>query len=312
MDQILQGMKRVTCYIDDVSITGETEEEHLSNLEEVLRRFCEHNVRLKKVKCKFMRDSVEYLGHRIDAQGIHATDSKLAAVTQAPEPTNVQELRAFLGLMNYYGKFIPNRSTLSQPLHSLLCKETPWKWTKQHSVAFIKITDALVSSKILAHYNPLLPLRLAGDASAYGIGAVISHVAEDGAEKPIAFASRTLSKSEQNYSQIEKETLSLIFGVKKFHQYLYGRTFTLVTDHKPLTTILGPKRGIPPLAAARLQRWALILAAYTYEIEYRPTGAYGNADGLSRLPLKPDCKEFTSNASCYIQLPADGKAACYI
>ena len=113
MDQIL---KHVTCYIDDVSIRGETDEEHLSNLEEVLRRFREHNVRLTKEKCKFMRDSVEYLGHQIDAQGIHATDSKVAAVTQAPEPTNVQELRDFLGLMNYYGKFIPNQSTLSRSL----------------------------------------------------------------------------------------------------------------------------------------------------------------------------------------------------
>ena len=108
--------------------------------------------------------------------------------------------------MNYYGKFIPNRSTLSRPLHSFLCKETPWKWTKQHSDAFIKIKKALVSSNILAHYNPLLPLRLAGDASECGIGAVISHLAEDGTEKPIAFASRTLFKSEQNYSQIEKDT----------------------------------------------------------------------------------------------------------
>ena len=114
---------------------------------------------------------------------------------------------------------------------------------------------------------------------------MISHVMEDGSERAIAFASRTLSPSEQNYAQLEKEALSLVFGVKKFHAYLYGRQFTLTTDHKPLTTILGPKQGIPTLAAARLQRWALLLAAYTYQIEFRSTGHHANANSLSRLPL---------------------------
>ena len=109
----------------------------------------------------------------------------------------------------------------------------------------------------------------------------------DGSDRPIEYASRTLSKSEQNYSQIEKEALSIVFGIKKFHLYLYGHTFSLLTDHKPLTTIFGPKRGIPTMAAARMQRWALLLAAYSYTIKYRPTQAHGNADALSRLPM-PD------------------------
>ena len=140
----------------------------------------------------------------------------------------------------------------------------------------------------LAHYDPELPTVLAGDAAAYRLGAVISHRLPDGSEHPIAFTSRTLSKCERGYAQVEREALSLVFGVRKFHQYLYGRHFTLVTDHKPLTAILGPKHNIPPLAAARMQRWALLLPAYTYDIKFRPTELHSNVDGLSRLPLPAD------------------------
>ena len=122
---------------------------------------------------------------------------------------------------------------------------------------------------------------------------MISHVLPDGSERPISFASRTLTLSEKNYAQLEKETLSLIYGVKRFHQYLYGRKFTLVTDHKPLTAIFGSKKGVPSPAAARLQCWALLLSAYDYEIQFKPTKSHSN--GLSRLPLPiPDSETISS------------------
>ncbi|KAL5509164.1 hypothetical protein EMCRGX_G004476 [Ephydatia muelleri] len=223
--------------------------------------------------------------YRIDANGIHATGEKLDAVLMAPVPSSVPQLRSFLGMINYYSKFIPNLATLLNPLNELLRKDVQWKWTDQREQAFKQAKQCLTSPNVLVHYDPTLPIKLAGDASAYGIGAVISHTLPDGSERPIAFASRTLNASERNYAQLEKEALSLIFGVKKFHEYLYGRRFTLLTDHKPLTTILGPKTGVPPLAAARLQRWALLLSAYEYDLEFRPTAQHANADGLSRLPL---------------------------
>ena len=159
---------------------------------------------------------------------------------------------------------------VTHPLNELLRDGIKWKWSRSEEDAFAKLKDKLAKAPVLVHYQNNLPLKLDTDhdPSQYGIGAVISHVFPNGEEKPIAFASRTLNKSERNYAQIEKEALSIVSEIKKFHQYLYGRKFLLVTDHKPLVTLLGPKSGIPTLAAARLQRWVILLSAYQYEIEY--------------------------------------------
>ena len=286
MDSILQGIPHVVCYIDDILVTGTSEAEHRRNLEVVLLRLQENGLRLQCNKCYFFQPSVEFLGHVIDAEGVHTSTKKVKAITDARAPKNVTELRAFLGLVNYYSKFVPNLASLLHPLYSLLQSEVQWKWSKECQQAFQEAKEKLISAPVLTHYDVNLPIHMAADASQYGVGAVISHTMPDGSERPIAFASHTLSSSEKRYSQVEKEALALVFGVKKFHQYLYGRQFTLVTDHKPLTAILGPKSGIPSLAAARMQRWALLLSGYSYNIRFRPTHAHGNADGLSRLPLQ--------------------------
>ena len=303
MECILQGIEGVACYIDDIIITGRTTKEHLDRLEEVLKRLAQHGVKARKDKCRFLQDSVEFLGHMIDAKGIHTTPDKLQAIVDAPSPQNVTELRSFLGLLNYYGKFISQSATIMHPLNALLCKNVKWRWTPQCQESFEQAKRALSSSSLLIHYDPALPIRLAADASAYGIGAVIAHVLPDGSERPVAFASRTLTSAERNYSQIEKEALALVYGVKRFHTYLYGRHFILVTDHKPLKTILGPKKGIPTLAAARLQHWAWILSAYHYDIEFRPTNEHGNADGLSRLPLPEGSLEETCADPTVFNIP---------
>ena len=210
------------CYIDDILITGKDDATHLKSLEEVLLRLEDQGIRIKQEKCNFLQESVEYLGHLISSEGIHAIPSKVKAVVEVPPPKNVNELRSFLGLINYYGKFIPNLASILHPLNNLLKSQTPWNWSKQCSKAFQHAKDD-------THSNPTLPVKMAADASAYGVGAVISHILPDGDEKPIGFASRTLTSAEKNYPQIEKEALALVFGVRKFHQYLYGRKFTMVT-----------------------------------------------------------------------------------
>lgn len=187
----------------------------------MLTRLENHGVRVKLSKCQFFQSSVEYLGHRIDRDGLHPTDEKIAAIDKAPGPTNVTELKSFLGLLNYYSRFLQNSSTILHPLHNLLRKEATWVWTSECAKAFEDAKQLSKQNKVLVHYNTRLPLRIACEiAPPYGVGAVISHVMENGEKRPVAFASRTLSEAERKYAQIEKEALAIIFGVKKFHRYL--------------------------------------------------------------------------------------------
>ena len=204
----------IVVYIDDILITGRTKEEHLQNLGQVLAHLSEYGLKLKKQKCYFLEDSVEYLGYVIDSNGLHATPAKFEAILNAPSQKDVTELRSFFGLGNYYGEFIKNLSTLTHSLNALLQKKVVWNWSKQCQKAFEELKSKLASTEVLAHYDPDLPIKLDCDASAYGIGAVVSHVLSDKTECPIAYASRTLTSSEKNYPQIEKEALALVYDVR--------------------------------------------------------------------------------------------------
>ena len=194
-------------------------------------------------------------------------------------------LKSHLGMLTYYSKFLPNLSTLLHPLYRLLRKDVPWHWGPDQERAFNKSKELLMSANFLAHYNSSLELTLACDAFAYGLGAVLSHKMPDGAERPIGYASRTLTDAERNYSQLEKEGLTCIFGIKRFHDYLFGRSFQLIIDHKPLLGLLKENRAISPQASARIKRWSLFLSSYKYHLVFRNTHAHANTDALSRLPL---------------------------
>lgn len=187
--------------------------------------------------------------------------------------------------MNYYGKFLPDLSNLLAPLYRLLHKDTKWSWGADQEQAFREVKQLLTSECLLVHFDPNKELLIACDASPYGLGAVLSHRGPDREEQPIAFASRSLNPAEKNYSQLEKEGLAIVFAIKKFHQFLYGRRFTITSDHKPLQHLLKPSNAVPTMASGRMQRWALLLSGYDYAISYKPGTQHSNADSLSRLPL---------------------------
>ena len=286
MDNILQGIPGVVVYLDDILITGPTVRDHLESLETVLDRLMKAGLHIKKDKCTFLSSSVTYLGHKIDSEGLHPLPSKVRAVMEAPCPSNPKQLKAYLGLITYYAKFLPNLSSLLTPLYKLLQKDNTWKWGEEQQHVFEKSKELLTSSNLLIHFDPKLQIVLVCDASNYGIGAVLAHRMADGSERPVAYASRSLTKAEKNYSQLEKEGLSCIFGVTKFHSYLFGHPFDLVTDHKPLLALLNEHKPTSPQASARVRRWSLLLSAYEYTMKFRCTSDHSNADALSRVPLQ--------------------------
>lgn len=281
MDSLLQGLKGVSVYIDDILVTGSSIEDHLHDLEVVLGKLNEAGLKLKRSKCVFLAESVQYLGYIIDQQGLRPMEEKVQAIKEAPSPGNITELRAFLGILNYYSKFLPNLATVLAPLYKLLHKDTKWFWGEEQRQAFQEAKEMLQSDALLVHYSSEKKLLLACDASPYGIGAVHSHIDDNNVERP---ASRSLTKAEKAYSQLDKEALAIVFGVKKFHSYLVGRSFVIQSDHQPLYHLFHQNKPIPPMASARLQRWALTLSAYQYQIHYKPGKQLSNADALSRLP----------------------------
>ena len=305
MAQVLQGLSGVVCFIDDILVTGHTREEHKENLHKVLSRLRQYGLRLKKSKCKFFQKELEFLGHIISSEGIKPTEERVRSIQDAPRPVNKQELQSFLGLITYNSKFLPSLSHVLQPLNLLLRKNQEWVWKSAQQNAFTKAKQLLCKPCTLTHYDVKKPIKVYCDASPKGLGACLVHLMTDGSEQPVAYASTSLQSSEQKYAQIEHEALGIIFAVRRFHQYLYGRSLTLVTDHRTLCKIFGPKEGIPPLAAAKMQRWALILSAYQYTIECILGKLNQCADCMSRLPSvsKRDSAEEVHNIMEMDNLP---------
>lgn len=214
----------------------------------------EHNVKINLDKSEFFRREIEYLGHLLTDEGLKPCESKLKAITDAPVPENLTQLKSYLGLINYYAKFLPNLSSELHVLYEMTKKGRKFIWTAECERVFQNSKRLLVGDEVLTLYDPDKPIVISCDASPYGIGAVLSHVVGN-VEKPIMFASSTLSNSERNYAQLHREALAVVWSVKKFHKYIYGKRVIIYSDHEALKSIFSQTKGMPAVAAAWIQRW---------------------------------------------------------
>lgn len=265
----------VLVYLDDVIVFSRSIDEHVSHLRAVFDRLHAANLHLKLSKCSFGQRSVAFLGHVASATGLLPDPAKLKAVADMPAPTDLDGVRAFLGLCSYYRRFVPKFAELAEPLHRLLRKGVTFAWDPACATAFTTLKQLLVSPPVLAFPNPNVPYVLHTDASAFALGAVLVQN-----EHPVAYASRTLSSSERNYSATERECLAVVWAIKEYRHLLLGRPFSVVTDHAALQWLRTAREP-----AGRLARWVLELQPYTFTIAHRPGAQHRDADALSRLPV---------------------------
>ena len=265
--------------MDDILIYGSTKEEHDANLRAMLERTRQKGIKLNKDKSIICVPEVNYFGHTLTREGIRPDPNKVKAIKDMAAPQSKAELETILGMVTYLSKFAPRLSETTAPLRQLLKAGSEFVWDSNHDVAFQQVKNILTQEPgpVLAYFDHTKDVVLQVDASKYGLGAVLLQQ-----EKPVAYASRALTETEVNYAQIEKELYAVLFGCKRFHQYLYGRQVTVESDHKPLESIMRK-----PLAAAppRLQRMILQLQRYSINIVHKPGKQIPVADTLSRKPI---------------------------
>lgn len=278
MEMVLSGCENCLHFIDDVIIFGESKEHLERCVEKVLNRFKDYNIVLNHEKCTFSVEQIGFLGHILSADGIKPSIDKVQAIKEFRHPNSAEEVRSFLGLVNFVSRFIPDLATVTDPLRDLIKKDVPFDWNDAQENAFTTLKELLSSICTLGYYSVNDRIQLYADASPVGLGAVLVQFNEAGEPRIISYASKSLSNTEKRYCQTEKEALALVWAVERFHFYLFGRSFELVTDHKPLEVIFSPKSK----PCARIERWVLRLQSYRYKVVYKP-GKNNIADPLSRL-----------------------------
>jgi len=266
-------------YIDDILVYSDDVEQHVQHLQQVFLRLRSVGLLLHPKKCRFAEPSVLYLGHIVSKDGILPDPGKVSAVQQFPIPTTAKTVRQFLGLASYYRRFVPNFSKIAGPLYTLTKQTVPFQWTTSCQNSFERLKCLLATPPVLAYPDFSLSFVLQTDASGDGLGAVLEQD-HNGQSHPVAYASRTISKHEANYSVTELEELAIVWALRHFRAYLLGHKCIMYTDHSPLKAVLAA-----PHSSGRRARWCDTLAEFDLEIRYKPGRANSNADALSRAPV---------------------------
>ena len=289
MSEILQEMEGTVCLMDDILVHGKSQEEHDRRLVAVLHRLQEAGITLNEKKCAFSQNQVKFLGQIVDHLGVRPDPEKISAILKLQPPTCVSDVRRFLGMANQLGKFSHNLADMTKPLRDLLSNKNQWCWDRPQQQAFKDVKNEISKSPTLALFDPSKQTTVSADASSYGLGTVLLQTQEDGEKKPVAFASRAMTPTEQRYAQIEKAALAITWACDRFADYLMGLVFHIETDHKPLVPLLSTKRlDELPL---RVQRFRMRMLRYNYSICHVPGKNLSTADTLSRAPAPGEVEQ---------------------
>ena len=274
----------VVIYLDDLLIFSKTIAEHKAALDAVFSRLAAHKLYLRPDKCALLLKQVEFLGHVLDTSGVHMQRNKVDAITEWPYPSNVTELQQFLGLCNYYRRFIKSYAKIAAPLTELLRSSTgSFEFGETQRAAFAKLKSVLASAPVLCLFDPSLSSRVLADTSGLATGAVLEQQHPSGWH-PVEFYSKRLSSTEANYSATERELLGCMLALARWRPYLIGQTFTLVTDHHPLVYL-----QTQPKLSRRQARWLDELSQYEVSFVHTPGKQHVAADALSRIPDSSTC-----------------------
>ena len=287
MSEVLSDLEGVVCLIDDVLVHGKSQEEHDHRLKKVLERVKQVGLTLNVDKCEFSKSCIKFLGQVINESGVSPDPDKTQAIMQLEQPNNVTEVRRYLGMLNQMSKFVLDLSSKTKPLRDLISAKNLWTWGPNQQRAFEETKQLISSPTELALYDPSANTVVSPDASAYGLGGVLTQKQPSGEWQPVSFISRSLTPTEQKYSQIEKEALALTWACEHFAEYLLGINFQLETDHKPLVPLCTSK-NLEDLPIC-IQRYRMRMR-FQFIIVHIPGKELVIADALSRSPLKHFCK----------------------